>query len=203
MGEIAERYRRRADAFEEKVAAVRAEQWGNQSPCAEWKARDVVGHIVDMHGVMLRPVGRALDAELSVQDDPLAAFRGARAAVEAVLDDPGLAEAECDTPAGKMTVADHIDQVVSDDLVLHGWDLARATGQDETMDASDVERIWASTSAIPAEVVEQYRTPGAFGPGIEVFGPEVPVPAEAPLQDRLLGFIGRDPAQSGGKVGGA
>jgi hypothetical protein len=42
-------------------------------------------------------------------------------------------------------------------------------------------------------VIEMYRTPDAFGPGIEVFGPEIPVPAGAPLQDRLLGFIGRKP----------
>jgi hypothetical protein len=43
-----------------------------------------------------------------------------------VLDDPELAGRECDTPNGRMTVAQQIDEVVSDDLVLHGWDLARA-----------------------------------------------------------------------------
>ncbi|MEV6411519.1 TIGR03086 family metal-binding protein [Kribbella sp. NPDC051718] len=191
MDQIAERYRRRADAFEQKVAGVRPEQWENQSPCEKWSARDVVEHVVVMHGVMLRPAGRVL--ETSVQDDPLAAFRAARTAVEAVLDDPELAAQDCETPAGRMTAADQIDRVVSDDLVLHGWDLARATGQDETMDPVDVERLWASNSAIPPEVIEQYRTPGAFGPGIEVFGPEVSVPESAPLQDRLLGYIGRQP----------
>jgi uncharacterized protein (TIGR03086 family) len=193
MGEIAERYHRRADAFERKVAGVEPEQWENQSPCEKWTARDVVDHILSMHGYMLMSVGRELDAGLSVKEDPLAAFRGARSAVEAVLDDPELAATECDTPAGRMTTESHIDQVVSDDLALHGWDLARATGQDETMDPADVERLWASTSAIPAEVMERYRTPGAFGPGIEVFGPEVKVPEDAPLQDRLLGFVGRNP----------
>jgi uncharacterized protein (TIGR03086 family) len=153
----------------------------------------VVDHILSMHGYMLMSVGRELDAGLSVKEDPLAAFRGARSAVEAVLDDPELAATECDTPAGRMTTESHIDQVVSDDLALHGWDLARATGQDETMDPADVERLWASTSAIPAEVMVRYRTPGAFGPGIEVFGLEVKVPEDAPLQDRLLGFVGRNP----------
>jgi uncharacterized protein (TIGR03086 family) len=193
MGEIAERYRRRADAFERKVAAVESEQWENRSPCEKWTARDVVDHIVSMHGYMLMPIGRGLDAGFSVKEDPLAAFQGARSAVEAVLDDPELAATECDTPAGRMTTESHIDQVVSDDLVLHGWDLARATGQDETMAPVDVERLWAGNSAVPAEVMEQYRTPGAFGPGVEVFGPEVKVPGDAPLQDRLLGFIGRNP----------
>jgi uncharacterized protein (TIGR03086 family) len=193
MSELARRYRRRADAFEAKVAAVAPEQWANQSPCEKWSARDVVDHIVSMHGVMLGPVNKALPKDPTVADDALGAFRAARASVEAVLDDPELAGADCDTPAGRMTVADHIDQVVSDDLVLHGWDLARATGQDEAMDPVEVERLWASNSAVPAELMEQYRTPGAFGPGVEVFGPEVKVPEDAPLQDRLLGFIGRNP----------
>jgi uncharacterized protein (TIGR03086 family) len=192
MGEIAERYRRRADAFEAKVAGVKAGQWENQSPCEKWSARDVVDHIVSMHGYMLMPVNRRLSA-VPVAEDPLGAFQAARAAVEAVLADPEAAEQDCDTPAGRMTVEAQIDQVVSDDLVLHGWDLARATGQNETMDPADVERLWTSTTAIPADVMTKYRTPGAFGPGIEVYGAEVEVPEDAPLQDRLLGFIGRNP----------
>jgi uncharacterized protein (TIGR03086 family) len=193
MNAIADRYRRHADAFEQKIAAVRAEQWSNQSPCAQWTARDVVGHIVDMHGIMLRPVNRTFPA----REEPLAAFRAARAAVEEVLDSPSLAGAPCDTPVGPMTVESQIDQVISDDLVLHGWDLAKATGQDATMDADDVARLWAVQEAIPAEVMVKYRTPGAFGPGIEVYGPEVPVSDDASLQDRLLGFIGRDPGWAG------
>jgi uncharacterized protein (TIGR03086 family) len=128
-----------------------------------------------------------------VDEDPLAAFAAARADVQAALDDPELSALECDTPAGRMTAADQVDQVVSDDLVLHGWDLARATGQDDTMDPDDLARLWSSTSAIPAELMEKYRTPGAFGPGVEVFGPEVKVSGDARLQDRLLGLIGRDP----------
>jgi uncharacterized protein (TIGR03086 family) len=195
VNEIADRYRRHAEAFEAKVAAVRPDQWANPSPCEAWSARDVVDHIVSMHGYMLRPLGRGLPPAPSVEDDPLGAFRAARAAVEAVLDDPVLAGVGCDTPNGRMRADQQVDLVVSDDLVLHGWDLARATGQDEGMDPVDVERLWASTSAIPAELMATYRTPGAFGPGVEVFGPEVAVAADAPLQDRLLGLIGRDPAR--------
>jgi uncharacterized protein (TIGR03086 family) len=196
MSAVADRYRRHADAFERKIAAVRPEQWSNQSPCAAWDARGVVEHVVVMHGVMLRPVDRAPSPAPSVQDDPVRAFTVARADVEAVLDDPELAGLECDTPNGRMTVARQIDGVVSDDLVLHGWDLARATGQDDAMDAEDVERLWAITTAIPAALMEKYRTPGAFGPGVEVYGPEVEIAAEAPLQNRLLGLIGRDPGWS-------
>jgi uncharacterized protein (TIGR03086 family) len=189
MGEIAERYRRRAEAFERKVGAVEPDQWENQSPCARWTARDVVEHVVMMHGVMLQPVARKLEPA----DDPLTAFQEARAAVEEVLDDPILALTETDTPTGPLTTERHIDQVISDDLVLHGWDLARATDQDETMEPADVERLWAAAVKIPPDLMEKFRTPDAFGEGIEVYGPEVHVPADAPLQDRLLGLIGREP----------
>jgi hypothetical protein len=61
------------------------------------------------------------------------------------------------------------------------------------MDPLDVERLWATAVAIPPELMAKYRTPGAFGEGAEVYGAEVPVPAEAPLQDRLLGLLGREP----------
>jgi uncharacterized protein (TIGR03086 family) len=192
MRDIIDRYHRHADAFERKTAAVAPEQWDDPSPCEKWAARDVVDHIVMMHGAMLAPVGRQLSPV--PEGDPLAAFRSARADVEAVLADPALRESPVATPDGRtMTFAEHVDQVVSDDLVLHGWDLAMATGQDATMDPDDVERIWAGTASMPADLLQMMRTPGAFGPGIEVFGPEVAVPEEAPTQDRLLGMIGRDP----------
>ncbi|MET0324944.1 MAG: TIGR03086 family protein, partial [Ilumatobacteraceae bacterium] len=49
--------------------------------------------------------------------------------------------------------------------------------------------LYPGMAAMPPEM----RIPDAFGPGIVVVGPEVPVPADAPLQDRLLGLLGRDP----------
>ena len=193
MSEIEERYRSRADAFETKVRGVRPDQWSNQSPCKDWDARGVVRHIIDMHGVMLRPFDRELSAAPSVDDDPLAAFLAARSDIEAVLDDPELASTSVVTHAGEVSVAEHIDQAVGADMVLHGWDLARATGQDETIDPEEVERAWTAMSAIPPDLMQKMRTPGAFGPGVEVFGPEVKIPEDAQLQDRLLGMLGRDP----------
>ena len=194
MSDVLDRYRRRAVDFERKVAAVRPDEWLNPSPCETWNVRDVVDHVVSMHGYMVGAAGREPSAAPSVAQDPLAAFRAARADAEAVLDDPVLAAIECDTPNGRMTLERQIDEVTSDDLPQHGWDLARATGQDDTIDARDVERLWSITTAIASELMEKYRTPGVFGPGIEVFGPEVEVPDRAPLQHRLLGLIGRDPA---------
>lgn len=190
---VAGRYRLRANRFEQYVAGVRPDQWANASPCATWSARDIVQHIIDMHGVMLRPLDRSLSPAPSVQDDPLAAFKAARADIEAILADPELATQEGDTPSGRLTTEQHIDRVPSADMVFHGWDLARATGQDDTMDPDEVQGIWDGLMSMPSEFLDQLRTPGAFGPGVEVFRPEVAVPADAPLQDRLLGAIGRDP----------
>lgn len=123
----------------------------------------------------------------------MGALKSARADVETVLDDTALARTECETPAGRVRAEQHVDQVVSEDMVLHGWDLARATGQDAAMDPDDVERIWSVATALPDELQEKMRTPGAFGPGVQVYGPVVKVPHDAPLQDRLLGLLGRDP----------
>ncbi|MGK5112351.1 MULTISPECIES: TIGR03086 family metal-binding protein [unclassified Geodermatophilus] len=190
LAAVTERYRRRADAFEATVAAVGDADWSRPSPCAEWDARDVVRHIVDMHHVMLRPYGQTPASAPSVDDDPLAAFRTARAEVEAILADPALATRQTESPAGTMAGADMVDQVASADLVLHRWDLARATGQDDAIDAEELERMWPGLQQIP----DVMRVPGAFGPGVVVFGPVVEVPDDAPLQDRALGLVGRDPA---------
>lgn len=187
--EVQARYRRRADAFEALVAATRADQWSDQSPCEKWDARAVVDHIVMMHDVMLRPVGLSPTPGPSVAEDPLGAFRRARADVEALLTDPEMARRMTSSPAGELSVAEMVDQVASQDLVHHGWDLAKATGQDATMHADDVGELLPVVEALPPEMYE----PGAYGPDIEVLGPKVPVPADASAQDRLLGLLGRDP----------
>jgi uncharacterized protein (TIGR03086 family) len=177
------RYRRRADAFERKVAAVAPGQWSRQSPCADWTARDVVRHVVDMHGVMLIPLARRLSSAPSVAEDPLAAFLAARADIENVLDDAALCATQTSAPIGRLTVEQHIDLVASADLVVHGWDLARATGQDPTIDPAEVEYSWQAVRNADDSVL---RSHGAYAAAIEL-------PADAPLQDRLLAFLGRNP----------
>ncbi len=73
-------------------------------------------------------------------DDPAAAFSGIREVVEQVLDDP-------DTPPD---LAKYLDLAVSIDLPQHGWDLAKATGQDPTMDPQEVELLWSSLAENPS-----------------------------------------------------
>jgi hypothetical protein len=88
-----------------------------------------------------------------------------RADIERVLDHPGLMSTECVTPNGLMTVGQHIDEVASADMVPHGWDLARAPGQDAAIDPAELERMAAELDPLPPELLD--------GPGIVVYGPEI------------------------------
>ena len=76
--------------------------------------------------------------------------------------------------------------VALDELVLHGWDLARATGQTYTGDKPSLEAVLAFTAAM-SEPENLDSREGLFGPVVEV-------PEDAPTLDRALGFAGRDPA---------
>ena len=182
MTEIADRYRTLADAFQSKIAGVEPDAWSNPSPCEEWDARGVVAHVVEVHGMPLGPLGRTPSPAPSVADDPLGAFEAVRNDVQTVLDDPALAGHEYDGALGRTSVGATVDQFLGFDLVVHGWDLARATGQDETMNPEEVERIWAMAQGLG----DNLRRAG-------VCGPAVAVPEDAPRQDRLLGLLGRDP----------
>jgi uncharacterized protein (TIGR03086 family) len=184
VAEIAARYRRLADAFDAKLAAVTDAQWSAPTPCSGWDVRALVRHVVDVHGMMIAPVGRTLRPAPSVDDDPVAALRSARADVEAVLDDPAVASTEFDGAFGRSVVADVIDRFLGVDLVVHGWDLARATGQDEAIPAEEVDRVLAFIDQIGPETMRRH---GAVGP-------EVPTPPDATPQQRMLGLLGRDPS---------
>lgn len=194
MASVAEKYRRRADEFARRVALVSTAQWENSSPCEEWTVGEVFAHVIDMHSVILRPLGRASEVSFSADIEPLEQFQRARAVIEEVLADPQLSQVETEIPGeGPAPLEREIDTVLSQDLAIHSWDLAVSVGLDGTMHPDDVDELWQRFSLIPADVMEQFRIPDAFGPGVTVFGPEVSVSRNASKQDRLLGFIGRDP----------
>src|SRR5262245_10920444 len=126
--ETAERFRRRADAFEALIEGVVPDRWASPSPCEGWMARDVVAHIVRFPtweipasvSERLR-VEAALDPHGgAVVDDPLCGLRGFRDAVQRGLEDP----------ASPAEVIEHIDQALSLALAEHWWDLDQAQAQD-------------------------------------------------------------------------
>jgi uncharacterized protein (TIGR03086 family) len=182
MTPIAERISHLSDRFEALIENVSPGDWGNQSPCDEWSARDVVRHVVDVHQMMLRPLDRSLSPAPSVDDDPLGAFQAARADIAGVLDDPDLATTEYEGFFGRAIVEQTIDRFLGFDLVIHGWDLASATGQPMTMEADEIDRIRAQVDGLG----EALRGPGVCKQPVDVAD-------DASDQDKLLALLGRDP----------
>jgi uncharacterized protein (TIGR03086 family) len=92
----------------------------------------------------------------------------------------GMAEA-----GGVRMPADVLGVVALDELVMHGWDLARATGQAFICDPA--------STAVVLEFTAEAAQPGQEAGRAGIFGPVVEVPEDAPAFDRALGFAGRDP----------
>jgi uncharacterized protein (TIGR03086 family) len=178
----ADRYRANAAAFTERVEAVPAHAWENQSPCEEWTGRDVVRHVVDTSAMFLGYIGQEVPPGPSVDDDPVAAWHIARDAVQRALDDPALATREYQGMFGTQTFEEGVARFIGPDLVVHSWDLARATGGDEHLDEDACRDVLAQW----APLAPHMRAPGGFGPEIEA-------PPGADAQTRLLAFAGRRP----------
>jgi uncharacterized protein (TIGR03086 family) len=184
MSEISERYRKVAGQFTERVRAVPDDAWDNPTPCEGWVARDVVGHLVewlpafffDTWDIEL-PAGFAWNAE-----DPAGGWEVVNGAIQSALDDPEIARRERETRMGRWTFERTIDVICTGDILVHTWDLARATGLDETLDAGEVHQYVESMEPLDAVL----REGGQYGARIEV-------PDDADEQTRLIAFLGRRP----------
>ncbi len=173
-------HREIAGVFTERVQGVAEGGWDAPAPVDSWTARDVVGHLIEwLPGVLGFPVAEVPP----VADDPVGAWRAHADGVQRLLDDPESSQRTIANPHfGELPLGVVINMIYTPDVFMHTWDLARATGQDDRLDP---ERCAAGLAASePME--EAMRSSGQYGP-------RVPVPDDAPVQDRLLGFIGRDP----------
>jgi uncharacterized protein (TIGR03086 family) len=173
-------------SFGARVHGVKDDQWDAATPCSEWNVRTLVNHIVGenrwmpplLEGRTIAEVGDRFDGDL-LGDDPKAVWDASAAeAVEAVQAD-GAMDRTVHLSFGDFPGREYTMQVFAD-LMIHGWDLARAIGVDERLDPELVEACTAWFT--PME--ETYRSSGAIGPR-----PEVPPDADA--QTRLLAAFGR------------
>ena len=179
----ADRHRRIAGTFTDRARA--ATTWDAPAPVAGWTARDVVRHLVTWFPPFLAAgAGVELPAGPGVDDDPAGAWQAHADAVQALLDDPATPGRTLSNPhIGDLPLDQAVDRFYTTDVFLHTWDLARATGQDDRLDAGYAALLLAGME--PME--EIIRSSGQYGP-------RVPTPADADAQTRLLGFIGRDPS---------
>ena len=184
MSEISERYRRVAGQMTQRAAAVADGAWESPSPCDGWVARDVVRHMVEWMPPFLE-AGSGVDAPdgPSVDQDPLGAWQALTDWIQGLLDDPSVAASQFSHPrAGQHSLEDAIATFILGDVLVHTWDLARATGGDERLDPDEVHRM--ITGIEPYD--EMLRSSGHYGPRVEV-------PAGADEQTRLIAFMGREP----------
>lgn len=178
-----EQHRAAAAGFTEVVRQVT--DWEAPSPVPEWRARDVVAHLVEWLPGFLAGGGVALPPPpTTVDDDPVLAWEGHVAAVQSLLDDPTTAERTFEHPhVPAQPLAQAISSFYTVDVVMHTWDLGRAAGLDVTLDP-----------ALCTQLVDGMAGMEELLRGSGQYGPAVPVPADADPQTRLIGFIGRDPA---------
>ena len=184
MSSSADEHRRIAGEFTTTVEGAPPTSWDQPAPPEGWVARDVVRHLVEWFPAFLQEgAGITLPSGPSVDEDPVGAWRTHTDAVQALLDDDDAAETEHDLPhIGRMQLRQAIDMIYTSDVFLHRWDLARATGQDETLDP---ERCAAMLDGmLPMD--EVLRQSGEYGPRVDV-------PDDADAQTKLLAFIGRTP----------
>ncbi len=179
--EIIERYERVTSRFTDRVRGVPEGGWDQPSPCEGWTARDVVGHLTGWIPDFFGGQGVDFPPIPAVEDDPVGAWEAVHATIAAVLADPDQAARTIETPFQAQSLAATVDMIVTGDVFTHTWDLARATGQDETLDPDQLRRMLAGMADIPDEVL---RSDGMFGPALEVAD-------DADDQTRFLAFVGR------------
>ena len=184
MSKISERYRRVAGRFTARADEVPDEAWDRPAPCEGWVARDVVDHLVEwVPAFFVAAGGPTLPAGASVDDDPAGAWRTMSDGIQSLLDDPEASAALIEHPmAGTHRFDDAVGMFVLGDVVIHTWDLARATGLDETLDADIVHDMLVGMEPLD----EMLRASGQYGP-------KVAVGADADEQTRLIAFTGRRP----------
>jgi uncharacterized protein (TIGR03086 family) len=167
-------YRRASEWTNEKVSGVT--DLDAPTPCEEWNVRTLLNHMLDTQRYFVS-TARGEDASLSadppdtLSDSPRQDFERMREEVLQTFGEPGVIEKT--GPALGIAFSD---------TLLHGWDLAQATGQDSRMPDGLAE---ASYNMIHGRFTDEQRA--------GVFKPEVKVGDDASPQDRLLAYTGRTP----------
>lgn len=168
----------------EVLANVKADQLDDPTPCASWKVRDLINHIVGGHrffGAGLRgeqPGGEVDDAS----GDYVGAFDEVTSSTVAGFGAPGALDKSYTLPFGTMPGSAFMGLATTDTFV-HAWDLAKATGQSTDLDPQLAEALLAQSKAA---IQDAFR-----GPEGAPFGPEAEAPADATAADRLAAFLGR------------
>jgi uncharacterized protein (TIGR03086 family) len=171
-----------ADAVAATASGIRGDQLGERTPCEKFTVAELLDHLggtLTSSARAARKEPRPDEAAASDMSPASVAESASRAA--AAWGDPGAYEGTTEFGPGEMP-AGFAATVTLEELALHGWDLARATGRTFAIS----EEAGQATLGAVEQIAEQARIRGSYGP-------PVPVPADAPAFHRALGASGRNP----------
>lgn len=140
-------HRRAVEYWVSRVAAIGAEQWDHVTPCSQWSVRDLVNHVVGeelwteplLRGLTIEEVGDRFAGDV-LGADPLTTARDAAEAAVAVVDAIVPAGGTVHLSFGQTDMGEYVRQLSADHLI-HGWDLAVATGGDSAMEPDLVDEV--------------------------------------------------------------
>ena len=175
--------------FAALVAGVGPEQWHEPTPCSEWDVRTLVHHLLYeqrwvpplLEGLTIGQAGGRFEGDL-LGDDASAWPALLASSIEeahAAVAQPGALDRTVHLSFGDASGQEYVLQLTAD-LAIHAWDLARATGQDDTLDPGAVALLFPLAEA-NADLLA----------GSGMFGPRIDAGPEAPDDVRLLGLLGR------------
>jgi uncharacterized protein (TIGR03086 family) len=178
-----------ADAAARTVGNVHESQLGQPTPCDDWDVRTLLNHLIVWTSYSLEARAHGDSVAQDLIDRDFAADPGFAADYRAQLDralsawsDPAKWEGSLDVMGSPMPAADVAALNIAE-MVLHGWDLAAATGQAYTVSEPAAAAALRAVEA-NAELFRQYKG----------FAEPVEVPPSASVLDRALAASGRDPA---------
>lgn len=177
------------------VEGIADEQLDDHTPCEGYQVSGMLGHVLGLTAAFrmaaVKDSTLAKTAPGPGPDGTAELPAGWREQVRQQLDElvaawqePAAWEGE--TEAGGVTLpAPEMARVTLQELVIHGWDLAKATGQPFQVDQEHLQTLFTALDGN----VDENGTPG-------LFAAPVPIPQDAPLLDRTIALTGRDPAWS-------
>lgn len=186
MSDILDQLRRASTFCDQKVGQIKDDQWHDPTPWADWDVMRLVRHLVHenlwisplLNGETADQIGDRFEGDI-LGNDPKAAWRDAHAAAMVSLQIPDVIEKTVYLSRGETRAEEYFWELFMAHLI-HGWDLARAIGADETMEPSLVKACY-----------DYAREREASLPSSGLYGERQPTPADADQQTELLAIVGR------------
>jgi uncharacterized protein (TIGR03086 family) len=168
------------------VAGMTPEQLDGATPCPEWSVRDLLNHLIGQYeAVATGAAGEVLTGEADyTAEDHVAAYYAASVRARDAVAAAGALEKKFAMPWGE-TPGQMVLGLAIADTAVHGCDLAKATGQDIAIDDDVAEAVYGMTTGM--------LQPGGKFPRGDSFADPVEVPDDAPIQHKMLAYLGRHP----------